>query len=120
MHWMSVMAEHMTSANPHHHDVHYMWNGVEVNNQNIFIFILESINNNNIDSGWIEKRLDSFDGWATRTGSYNKYRLKISKVFHTYYGGGWTGELHDIHTQPSCCCSTVRVVGYNRIRRRSE
>lgn len=28
MHWMSVMAEHMT--NPHHHDVHYMWNGVEV------------------------------------------------------------------------------------------
>jgi hypothetical protein len=31
MHWMSVMAEHMTSANPHHHDVHYMWNGVEVN-----------------------------------------------------------------------------------------
>lgn len=29
MHWMSVMAEHMTSANPHHHDVHYMWNGVE-------------------------------------------------------------------------------------------
>jgi hypothetical protein len=37
MHWMSVMAEHMTSANPHHHDVHYMWNGVEVNNQNILI-----------------------------------------------------------------------------------
>ena len=31
MHWMSVMAEHIT--NPHHHDVHYMWNGVEVRNQ---------------------------------------------------------------------------------------
>lgn len=27
MHWMSVMAEHMN--NPHH-DVHYMWNGIEV------------------------------------------------------------------------------------------
>ncbi|CAB3381704.1 Hypothetical predicted protein [Cloeon dipterum] len=28
VHWMSVMAEHMN--NPHTHDVHYMWNNVEV------------------------------------------------------------------------------------------
>ncbi|XP_059474772.1 zinc finger protein rotund-like isoform X3 [Neocloeon triangulifer] len=28
VHWMSVMAEHMN--NPHSHDVHYMWNNVEV------------------------------------------------------------------------------------------
>lgn len=28
VHWMNVMAEHMN--NPHTHDVHYMWNNVEV------------------------------------------------------------------------------------------
>jgi hypothetical protein len=33
VHWMSVMAEHMN--NPHPHDVHYMWNGVEVSTQSI-------------------------------------------------------------------------------------
>ena len=40
MHWMSVMAEHISGggSNPvasaiaaaHHHDAHYMWNGAEV------------------------------------------------------------------------------------------
>lgn len=36
VHWMSVMAEHMN--NPHSHDVHYMWNNVEV--RTIFLISL--------------------------------------------------------------------------------